>query len=72
MLYSRASVSQGESVSAVAGLGNAVQSFGPAITLGKLNNQFDLTAGYMYSPESTIHPHGTLYVGVTIYDFRMR
>ena len=72
MLYSRASVSQGESVSAVAGLGNAVQSFGPAITLGKLNNQFDLTAGYVYSPESTIHPHGTLYVGVTIYDFRMR
>jgi hypothetical protein len=72
MVYSRASVSQSESISTVAGLGNAFESLGPALMLGKLNNQFDLTIGYMYSPQSTIHPHGTLYVGVTIYDFRTR
>jgi hypothetical protein len=72
IMYSRASVSQTESIGTVAGLGNAFESFGPALMLGRLNNQFDLTVGYMYSPQSTIHPHGTPYVGVTIYDFRMR
>lgn len=72
MQYSRASVNQSESIGSVAGFANAFKSFGPACTLGKLKNNFDLTVGYMYSPQSTIHPHGTLYIGVTIYDFRMR
>ena len=70
--YSRASVSQRESVAQVAGLGAGPESFGPALELGRLESQFDLTAGYMYSPQSTIHPHGTFYLGIHIIDLRMR
>jgi hypothetical protein len=70
--YSRASVSQGESVRAVAGLASGPESFGPALELGRLENQFDLTAGYMYSPQSTVHPHGTFFLSIHISDLRMR
>ena len=72
MVYSRASVSQRESVSAVASLNSGVESFGPAVELGGLNHMFDLTAGYMYSPQSALHVHGTSYLTVRFSDFRMR
>ena len=70
--FGRASVSQGESLEAVVGLNPGVESFGPALQLGRVSNQFDLIAGYMYSPQSTIHRHGTFFLTVNITDIRKR
>ncbi len=69
--YSQASVSQRESIAAVAGLSPAVQSLGPALEVGRLQN-FDLTAGYMYSPQSKLHTRGTFLLTVHVNDIRMR
>jgi hypothetical protein len=72
MVYSRASVSQRESVAAVAGLGSGAESFGPAVELGRLKQMFNLTAGYMYSPQSALHTDGTIFLTVTMTDYRLR
>ena len=72
MVYSRASVSQRASVAVVAGLGSGAESFGPAVELGRLKQMFDLTAGYMYSPQSALHTRGTIFLTVTMTDYRLR
>jgi hypothetical protein len=72
MVFSRALVSQRESVAAVAGLGSGAESFGPAVEIGRLKQTFNLTAGYMYSPQSALHTHGTIFLTVTMTDYRLR
>jgi len=66
VFYDRARVSQGTSWLNVPDQGASLQGYGAALELGKLKNTITISLGYGYSPQSTLHRHGTMFVGVTL------
>jgi hypothetical protein len=66
VFYDHARVSQGTSWVNVLDQSTSLQGYGAALELGKVKNTIGLSLGYGYSPQSTLHRHGVMFVGVTL------
>jgi hypothetical protein len=66
VFFDHARVSPGTSYGNTDTAGRVLQGYGIALELGKLQNTINLSIGYGYSAQSTLHPHGVMFVGVTL------
>jgi hypothetical protein len=68
LFYDHARVAQGTSLPNVLdpSASASLQGYGAALELGKVKNVMNISLGYGYSPQSQLHRHGVMFVGVTL------
>lgn len=68
LFYDHARVGQGTSLPNVLdqSASASLQGYGAALELGKVKNVMNISLGYGYSPQSQLHRHGVMFVGVTL------
>ena len=66
VFYDRGRVHDSDSFLAPGNLSRTAEGYGAAIELRRLGGQnVNLSLGYAYSPQSTLHKHGTIYTGIS-------
>jgi hypothetical protein len=66
IFFDHGRISSAASITRAAESGMALQGYGIAAELGRLQNRMDLTIGYGFSPQSALHKKGVVFTGFEI------